>query len=158
MDDAIWTEARADTVTGERGDEPDSQRVKVLLVEDNPGDARLIQIMLQEAGNGLFEIETADKLGPALSRLDRDGIGLVLCDLSLPDSHGLETFEKLHEHARRVPVIVLSGLNDTTLAVQAVHEGAQDFLVKGQVEGQLLVRAIRYAIERKRMSAQLARY
>src|SRR5881394_490982 len=133
-------------------------RLRVLLVEDNPGDARLIQLMLEEGGNGLFEIETVDHLDSALRRLQKGGIGLVLSDLSLPDSHGLETFTKLHAQARQVPIIVLSGLNDTTLAVQAVHEGAQDYLIKGQVDGQLLVRAMRYAIERKRMSEQLARY
>jgi sigma-B regulation protein RsbU (phosphoserine phosphatase) len=136
----------------------DLSPIKVLLVEDNPGDARLIQIMLEEAGNGLFEIESVERLGSALKRLDADGIGLVLCDLSLPDSRGLDTFTKLHARARQVPIIVLSGLTDTTLAVQAVHEGAQDFLIKGQVDGQLLVRAMRYAIERKRMSEQLAHY
>jgi serine phosphatase RsbU (regulator of sigma subunit) len=133
-------------------------RLRVLLVEDNPGDARLIQLMLEEGGNGLFEIETVDHLDSALRRLQKGGIGLVLSDLSLPDSHGLETFTKLHAQARQVPIIVLSGLNDTTLAVQAVHEGAQDYLIKGQVDGQLLVRAMQYAVERKRMSEQLATY
>jgi sigma-B regulation protein RsbU (phosphoserine phosphatase) len=137
---------------------PEESPIKVLLVEDNPGDARLIQIMLTEAGNGLFRIETVERLGAALRRLAQGGIGLVLSDLSLPDSHGLDTFAKLHAQAHQVPIIVLSGLNDTTLAVQAVHEGAQDYLIKGEVDGQLLVRAMRYAIERKRMSEQLAHY
>jgi sigma-B regulation protein RsbU (phosphoserine phosphatase) len=132
--------------------------VKVLLIEDNPGDARLIQLMLEEAGDGLFHIETVERLDSALDRLRGGGIGLVLSDLTLPDSRGLETFARLHAQARQVPIIVLSGLTDTTLAVQAVHEGAQDFLIKGQVDGQLLVRAMRYAIERKRMSEQLAHY
>jgi len=136
----------------------DISPIKVLLVEDNPGDARLIQIMLEGAGNGLFEIESVERLQRALQRLEDGDIGLILCDLSLPDSRGLDTFTRLHARARRVPIIVLSGLNDTTLAVQAVHEGAQDFLIKGQVDGQLLVRAMRYAIERKRMSEQLAHY
>jgi sigma-B regulation protein RsbU (phosphoserine phosphatase) len=157
--DATVTAQRLDMSAGQGRDTAESDRIRVLLVEDNPGDARLIQIMLEEAGNGLFQIETVERLESALSRLDQDGgIGLVLCDLSLPDSSGLETFVKLFAHARQVPIIVLSGLNDTTLAVQAVHDGAQDFLIKGQVDGQLLVRAMRYAIERKRMSEQLARY
>lgn len=133
-------------------------RLKVLLVEDNPGDARLIQFMLAESGGDLFEIETAERLSQGLGRLAEDGIGLVLLDLSLPDSQGLNTFLQMHARARQIPIIVLSGLLDTTIAVQAVHEGAQDFLVKGQVDGQLLVRAMRYAIERKRMAEQLARY
>src|SRR6185369_12177898 len=76
----------------------------------------------------------------------------------LPDSHGLETFTRLHARTPQIPIIVLSGLNDTNIAVDAVHAGAQDFLVKGQVNGHLLVRAMRYAIERKRMTEQLHRY
>jgi sigma-B regulation protein RsbU (phosphoserine phosphatase) len=132
-------------------------RVKVLLIEDNPGDARLIELMLSDA-EALFAIEHVNRLEAGLQRLSEGDIGLVLADLSLPDSRGLDTFARLHARAPRVPIIVLSGLNDTTLAVQAVHEGAQDYLVKGQVDGQLLVRAMRYAIERKTMSQQLARY
>ena len=135
-----------------------AERIKVLLIEDNPGDARLIQLMIEEAGNDLFEIQHVEHLTDAFARLAHGDFGVVLCDLSLPDSHGLETFGQLHARAPHVPIIVLSGLNDTTVAVQAVHEGAQDYLIKGQVDGQLLVRAMRYAIERKRMSAQLAHY
>ncbi len=139
--------------------EPVSQkRLKLLLIEDNPGDARLIELMLSDAGDNLFELEHVERLEQGLQRLTLGGIEVVLADLSLPDSHGLETFAKLHAQAPTVPIIVLSGLNDTTLAVQAVHEGAQDYLVKGQVDSHLLVRAMRYAIERKRMSEQLARY
>src|ERR1043165_4257159 len=96
-------------------------RLRVLLLEDNPDDAQLIQLMLEDAGNGLFEIETVERLERALQRLQRGGVGLVLSDLSLPDSHGLQTFMKLQAQARHVPIIVLSGLDDTTLAVQAVH-------------------------------------
>src|SRR4051794_35672987 len=133
-------------------------RIRVLLLEDNPGDARLIQLMLDEAGNDLFDVEHVERLGPALERLAKGGIAAILSDLSLPDSQGLATFSRLHAQAPQVPIIVLSGLNDTTIALQAVHEGAQDYLIKGQVDGQLLVRAMRYAIERKRMSEQLAGY
>src|SRR6266404_4211486 len=144
----------------EDGEKSNSQteRIRVLLIEDNPGDSRLIQMMVDEAGNDLFEIQQVEHLSEALARLAHPDIGVVLCDLSLPDSHGLETFAQLHARAPHVPIIVLSGLNDTTIAVQAVHEGAQDYLIKGQVDGQLLVRAMRYAIERKRMSEQLAHY
>jgi sigma-B regulation protein RsbU (phosphoserine phosphatase) len=155
---AVTSEATQDEAAEMQSGIPDAYRVKVLLIEDNPGDARLIQLMLEEAGNGFFQIELAERLSAGLERLHQGGIGLVLSDLSLPDSQGLDTFSKLHEQAHEVPIIVLSGLNDTTLAVQAVHEGAQDFLIKGQVDGQLLVRAMRYAIERKAMSEQLAGY
>ncbi len=136
----------------------ESPPIKVLLIEDNPLDARLIGIMLRDASGGAFELDHVDRLEPGLCRLARGGIDLVLVDLSLPDSHGLETFTRVHAHAPKVPIIVLSGLADETVAVTAVHEGAQDYLVKGQVNGPLLVRAMRYAIERKRTSEQLARY
>lgn len=138
--------------------EKTAARIKVLLIEDNPGDARLIQIMLRDAGRDIFDFERLERLGPALERLARGGVGIVLADLSLPDSYGLNTFRQLHAQAPQVPIIVLSGLNDTTVAVNAVHEGAQDYLIKGEVDGQLLVRAMRYAIERKRMGEQLTRY
>ena len=132
--------------------------LKVLLIEDNPGDARWIQLMLAEAGGELFQLERADRLGSGLERLAAGGIGMVLLDLSLPDSQGLGTFARLHAQAPALPIIVMSGLDDETVAVQAVHGGAQDYLVKGHVDGHLLVRAMRYAIERKRTADQLARY
>jgi sigma-B regulation protein RsbU (phosphoserine phosphatase) len=135
-----------------------TQRVKILLIEDNPSDARLIEVMLEHAGNGLLEIEHVERLGAGLQRLAQGGINVVLSDLSLPDSDGLDTFARLHAQAPQIPIIVLSGLNDTKVALKAVHEGAQDYLIKGEVDGQLLVRAMRYAIERKHMSQQLAHY
>ena len=137
---------------------PESAVLKVLLIEDNPIDMRLIQIMLAEAGTGMFSLEKADRLSSGLERLARGDIGMVLVDLSLPDSHGLTTFERVHAAAPNVPIIVMSGLDDQTVAVNAVHEGAQDYLVKGQVSGPLLVRAMRYALERKRTADQLATY
>ena len=133
-------------------------RLKVLLVEDNAGDARLIERMLAESGGREFELERVVKLADGLARLAAGGIALVLLDLSLPDSQGLETFTRLHAGAPTVPAIVLSGLNDERVAVQAVQAGAQDYLVKGQVDGPLLGRAMRYAIERERTAEQLARY
>ncbi|MEY2466098.1 MAG: phosphoserine phosphatase RsbU/P, partial [Verrucomicrobiota bacterium] len=145
-------------IANDGADRSHAPKIRALLIEDNPGDARLIQFMLEEAATNLFEIERADRLDAALERLARGGVDIVLSDLSLPDSHGMETFSRLHSQAPQVPIIVLSGLNDTTVAVDAVHRGAQDFLIKGQVDGQLLARSIRYAIERKRMSEQLHRY
>ncbi len=132
--------------------------VKVLLIEDNPMDVRLIGIMLRDSAPTLFQIEQVDRLETGLKQLGHRAFDLVLVDLSLPDSHGLETFSRVHAVAPKVPIIVLSGLSDETVAVSAVHEGAQDYLVKGQVSGPLLVRAMRYAIERKRTSEQLGRY
>jgi serine phosphatase RsbU (regulator of sigma subunit) len=134
------------------------RRIRVLLIEDNPGDARLIEMMLAEADSDSFELRHADRLEHGLQELSNGSIDIVLSDLSVPDSHGLETFQRLHARAPHVPIIVLSGLNDTTVALNAVHQGAQDYLIKGEVDGQLLARAMRYAIERKRMSEQLHRY
>jgi phosphoserine phosphatase RsbU/P len=135
-----------------------AQRLRVLLIEDNPGDVRLIEMMIEDAGRSLFELHHVDRLSVGIERVGKGGIDVVLLDLSLPDSRGLDTFSQLHSRAPHIPIIILSGLNDTTTAVQAVHEGAQDYLVKGQVDGQLLVRAMRYAIERKRLTAQLGHY
>ena len=131
---------------------------RVLLVEDNPGDARLIREFIRETDAESFDVQGAERLGVALDRLAQGGVDLVLLDLSLPDSHGIETFLKLHAAAPSVPTIVLSGLNDESVALQAVHDGAQDYLMKGQGDGRLLVRAMRYAQERAHTAAQLAAY
>jgi sigma-B regulation protein RsbU (phosphoserine phosphatase) len=131
---------------------------RVLLIEDNPGDARLIREFIAESGGRGFEVEWTSRLEAGLNRLNSGGIAVVLLDLSLPDSHGIETFLALHARVPTVPVVVLSGLADETVAVQAVHEGAQDYLVKGEGDGRLLVRALRYAVERSRIAGQLARY
>jgi phosphoserine phosphatase RsbU/P len=133
-------------------------RLRVLLIEDNPGDARLIEVMLEEAGGGSIELERVDRLATGLERLSQGGIGVVLVDLSLPDSHGLATFAKVRAHAPDLPIVVMSGLANETVAVNAVHEGAQDYLVKGHVDGSSLVRAIRYAVERKHLGDELAHH
>jgi serine phosphatase RsbU (regulator of sigma subunit) len=133
-------------------------RIRALLIEDNPGDARLIEVMLTEADGESFSVRHVERLEDGLRELGGGNVDVVLSDLSLPDSQGLDTFLRLHGRAPHVPIIVLSGLNDTTVALKAVHQGAQDYLIKGEVDGQLLARAMRYAIERKRMSEQLHRY
>lgn len=132
-----------------------NKTIQILLIEDNPVDADLIGEMLTEAGGAAFALERSSRLSTGLELLDSRDIDLILLDLSLPDSHGLDTFSKAHARAPQVPVIVLSGLDDEALAVRAVREGAQDYLVKGQVSGHLLTRAIRYAIERKRAEEDL---
>jgi len=129
--------------------------LKVLLVEDNPGDVRLFREMLAEVPTAPFSLETVDRLSTALTRLAAGDISAVLLDLGLPDSQGFDTFYRTYEQAPSVPILVLTGLDDEALAVKAVREGAQDYLVKGRVEGQLLVRAIRYAIERKRIEDEM---
>lgn len=125
--------------------------MKMLLIEDNPGDTRLIREMLTEVRNANFDLECVDRLSAGLEVLAAREIDVVLLDLFLPDCEGLETFSKAHSQAPDVPIVVLTGLDDEVLAVKAVREGAQDYIVKGQVDGNLLVRASRYAIERQRM-------
>jgi diguanylate cyclase (GGDEF)-like protein len=127
----------------------------VLLIEDNPGDARLIREMIAEEAGAPFEIECAPRLAQGLERLSAGGIALVLLDLSLPDSMGLETFAKVYAHSPAVPVIVLTGNDDNNLALAAVKRGAQDYLVKGRLDRELLLRSMQYAIERKRYQLQL---
>lgn len=103
--------------------------IHVLLVEDNPGDARLLREYLSGA-QIRFEVECVSRLAAAVERLRAGGIDVVLSDLSLPDSQGIETFHKLHEAAAQTPILVLSGSDDEALAVQTVELGAQDYLVK----------------------------
>jgi two-component sensor histidine kinase/CheY-like chemotaxis protein len=124
--------------------------IKVLLIEDNPGDALLIKEMLSETKGVNINLVQCDKLIMGQELVGKDKIDLILLDLSLPDSQGIETFIQMYEYTREIPIIVMSGLDDEEIAVLAVQKGAQDYLVKGQVDGNILARSIRYAIERKR--------
>jgi PAS domain S-box-containing protein len=132
-----------------------NDRIKILLVEDNPGDVRLLQEFLRDVNSTHFTLSPVESLQQALSYLDRENFDVVLLDLSLPDSQGLETFVTIDRRFPTLPIIVLTGLDDETVALRAMQEGAQDYLVKGQVDGNLLARAIRYAIERKQVQETL---
>lgn len=123
--------------------------VRILLVEDNPGDVRLLRETLRDAGTLRYRLEHAWRLSEALERLGAGGVDVLLLDLSLPDAHGMQTVVRALEAAPDVPIIVLTGLEDDVLAVQAVQAGAQDYLPKGRLEPTLLARSIRYAMERK---------
>ncbi|HEX7559339.1 MAG TPA: EAL domain-containing protein [Usitatibacter sp.] len=129
----------------------------VLLIEDNPGDARLIREMLAEEPAAPFRMRHADRLSRGLDALAQKDVDLVLLDLSLPDSHGLDTFSKVYAHSPKVPIIVLSGNDDQQLALYAVKSGAQDYLVKGKIDRELLMKAMQYSIERKRYQEELER-
>ncbi len=129
--------------------------INVLLIEDNPGDARLIQEFLSEPGGAMFTLECVEQLSTGLNRLAEGGIDVILLDLGLPDSQGLDTFAKTHEQVRHVPIVVLTGLDDETMATQAMRAGAQDYLAKGQMDSNLLIRTMRYAIERKQSEEAL---
>jgi len=128
---------------------------KVLLIEDNPGDARLIQAMIEEDEGAPFELHFADRLSLGLEHLSASEMALVLLDLSLPDSFGLETFAKVYAHSPMVPIIVLTGNDDAKVALSAVKSGAQDYLVKSRLDRELLLRSMHYSIERKRYQVQL---
>jgi PAS domain S-box-containing protein len=128
--------------------------MRVLLIEDNPVDTHLVRRLLAEVENAHLDLECADRLSTGLECLDRGGVDVVLLDLVLPDSQGLNTFVKAHAHAPEVPIVVLTHLDDEALAIQAMQEGAQDYLFKWEFDGQLMARAMKYAIERKRASVE----
>ena len=128
--------------------------IQLLLVEDNPADALLLRELIKEIASAEFEVSSAIRLSEALERLEKEQFDVILTDLSLPDSHGLDGFRRLHG-VSSAPVVVLSGVDDETLAISAVREGAQDYLVKGRVDARLLGRSIRYAIERHRAEDRL---
>jgi len=136
------------------------QPIRVLIVEDNPGDAWLIREHLSGARvtgtlAPAFQLVLADRLAAGLARLAEGGIDAVLLDLSLPDSQGLDTFVKAQAQAPDVPMVVLTGLDDEAVALQAMQAGAQDYLVKSQSDRSLLGRTVRYAVERHRLRAEL---
>ena len=156
---------RAETNTEPAGGPPGEAPVTILLIEDNDGDARLIRELLQMKGGIVspggavsrnFEIDHVSRLADAEPRLDGDDVDIVLLDLMLPDSRGEETLDSVLEQRSDLPIIVMTGLNDRDFGVEAVRRGAQDFLVKGEFDGELLARTIRYAIERKKNERRLA--
>ena len=127
-----------------------AESISVLLIEDNDGDAKLVDTYLKRSRSARFSLDRADRLAAGLEQAKKGEYDVVLLDLTLPDSRGQETFETALGEIHGVPIIVMTGIDDTKLAVEAVRDGAQDYLVKRQVDTQLLVRSIRYAIERKR--------
>src|SRR5437762_3434705 len=108
--------------------------VKVLLIEDSPVDSRLLRLLLSESTSAHFELTHVERLAEGLQRLNAEHFDVVLSDLTLPDGPGFESFQRLHAKASDTPIVVLSGLDDETLAIKAVREGAQDYLVKGRVD------------------------
>ncbi len=134
---------------------PIAPEVTLLLIEDSPDDAALVRDVLENSPKFNGVIEHRSRLAEGIARLGEGGIDVVLLDFSLPDSFGIDTFRHLHHSQPEIPVIVLTSLDDDELAIQAVSEGAQDYLVKKELEQRLLTRSIRYAIERNRAEQQL---
>jgi PAS domain S-box-containing protein len=127
----------------------------ILLVEDNPGDARFLRELLVETESDRFRVTHVDRLSKGVARVNEGGIDLILLDLSLPDSQGFDTLSQMHGTAAGIPIVVMTGTDNETLGVQLIQQGAQDYLVKGQVTGSLLQRSLRYAVERARMGREL---
>ncbi len=125
------------------------KHLKILLIEDNLAEAELIEELLAEVIPSQFELNSVKRLGDGLEYLLKNRFDIILLDLSLPDSQGMDTLVQMKARSPTLPIIVLTALNDETVAIEAVRQGAQDYLVKGKFEGDLLVRAIRYAMERQ---------
>ena len=128
---------------------------KILLVEDNPGDARLIQEALSDIAKFRFELVHCKTLGQALEFCSKNVPDAILLDLGLPDSQGLDTVRSMHEAAQQTPIAVLTVRDEEKLAIQSLHEGAQDYLPKSQINGALVWRALRYAMERQHIQLEL---
>ena len=133
----------------------DEMKVKVLLIEDDTVDTRLFQGMLTEGTDSPYTLECARKLSDGMESLSNEDFDVVLLDLGLPDSSGLNTLVKLHAHVPRIPIVILTGRNDEALSIKALQHGAQDYLVKGCINSNALRRCLRYAIERKQIQKDL---
>ncbi|MHA1863151.1 MAG: response regulator, partial [Candidatus Thorarchaeota archaeon] len=132
-----------------------SENFRLLLVEDNPGDVRLIQEYLKDVKLINVDLVVVDTLDKARKMLEKGNIDLVLLDLGLPDSDGLETVTETIAHAPSVPVVVLTGLDDYKRAMEAINIGAQDYLAKDLINTNVLVRSIRYSIHRKQSQVEI---
>jgi PAS domain S-box-containing protein len=128
---------------------------RVLLIEDNPGDALLVQTVLADHVPGMFAIVGVARLADALERIAAEPFDAVLCDLGLPDSDGLDTALAIMDRTEMLPLVVLTGSHDADVGRAAIRRGAQDFLVKGESSGALIERTLRFAIERKRLETAL---
>jgi two-component system, NarL family, sensor histidine kinase UhpB len=128
--------------------------IRIMLVEDNPGDAVILSEMLKDIYGNQFELVHFKRVDEGLKHVNED-FDIMLLDLNLPDSHGIVTFNTMNENAPDLPIIILTGLNDEDLAINIVSEGAQEYLVKGQIDKQLLSKSIKYSIERKKIGIEL---
>jgi len=133
----------------------DSDAINILLIEDNPWDALLIEEMLSENNQHRFSSQHVSTLADGLQALDGTSFDTVLLDLGLPDSYGIGAIQQVRKRAPKIAIIMLTGLDDEKTAVSALHQGAQDYLVKGQTDSRLLARTLRYALERKRIEDEL---
>lgn len=129
--------------------------IKVLLIEDNPGDVKLIWEILSEVRNSPFYLSVADSLLNGLKEIEKEKPHIILLDLSLGDSNGIYTLNRVRDKAKDVPIVILTGMDDEMTAMKSLKEGAQDYLVKGRTDSDLLKKAIIYSIERFRLVSEL---
>lgn len=131
------------------------RKTKILLIEDNPADSRLIEDYLKEVEDFRFTLLLADDLSTGLDHISKKDLDIVLVDLGLPDSQGIATVEKILKKETGLPIIVLTGLDDIEKIKGALHEGIQDYLIKGQFDGRILVKSIVFSIERKKSEEEI---
>ena len=129
--------------------------IEVLLIEDSLEDTVIIKEMLKETSKIPLHLKSVDKLKTGFEKLFQESFDVILLDLNLPDSWGFDTFIRTYDQAPELPIVILSGFDDEEIAVRAVREGAQDYLIKGEIDGRLLSRSIYYAIERKKIEKQV---
>ena len=134
------------------------QNISILLIEDNPGDVGLLQEFLRESVEIDFQLFSAETLQKGLDLSTKHNVDIILLDLSLPDSKGLKTLAKVRTACVGKPIIVLTGNNDLSVSKEAIQEGAQDFLIKGKIDSELLIRAITYAIQRSQLETRIVEY
>jgi EAL domain-containing protein (putative c-di-GMP-specific phosphodiesterase class I) len=132
-----------------------TKKTNILLIEDNPGDARLIEVMLAETGSLLFSLEHAASLYEGIEHLEKSAFDVVLLDIGLPDGNGLDSIIEITNKVPDTPVVMMTGLDDEETAIAALRMGAQDYLVKGRIDSRSLLRSIRYAIERRHVEEDL---
>ncbi|MGZ7046789.1 MAG: response regulator [Methanobacterium sp.] len=135
-----------------------ADKVRILMIEDNHSDVRIIKEMLIDVKEFKFDFKHVESLEQGLESLKNDEFDVLLLDLNLPDTYGIDTFFKAQKSTPNIPIVIFSGAADENVAIEAVHEGAQDYLMKGEVEGRLLARSIFYAIERKHAEEELKKH
>ena len=128
---------------------------RILLIEDNPGDARILRELLAERNAHRFTLVHVDRLDTGVRCLDQSAVDIILLDLSLPDSQGAETLTRMHAAAKGIPIVLMTGLEDEELGLRLIQAGAHDYLVKGQVTAPLLTRALSYAVVRASLEREL---
>ena len=131
------------------------EQVHLLLIEDNPDDAKLTQEMLKKAAFARFDVVSVDRLSTGLKHITEKQPDVILLDLGLPDSQGLDALTKLYNLGSKIPIVVLTGWDDPSASLAAIKQGAQDYLIKGKINGSALWRVVNYAIEREKLVQEL---